>query len=117
MFRRSGGTLCRLTFYVDGVKYVMHPGEAMRRLRDDDLVARTVPLLTSVSHDVDCKMLAAVLRQRPYSGEATLSALGDPVFFEIDEAIVCQPDGLLLLGWHLAMPDIVKQIRYAAKIW
>lgn len=53
------------------------------------------------------------LRQ-PYTGADTLSALPESVLVEIEEAIFCPPDGLLLLGWKLAAPDTRFYLRSGA---
>jgi GT2 family glycosyltransferase len=46
-----------------------------------------------------------------YTGVSTLNTLQDRVLLEIDEAIFCPPDGLMLTGWVLANPGVVTTLR------
>ena len=59
--------------------------------------------------------LRVLLARRPYAGASTLAQLQDPVFFQIDETILCPaPDslsGLAFNGWMLTTPGTVAEIR------
>jgi GT2 family glycosyltransferase len=115
LFLRSGakpvGSLISISFDLNGVRSTMHVGVSLQRVREQELLPRSRPLLTLGSPDAGCDSMLAILARRPYAGEDTLAGLSDPVLFEVDEAIVCEPDGLLLMGWHLAKPGVVRDIR------
>ena len=61
--------------------------------------------------------LRTLLARRPYAGASTLAALRDPVFFQIDETILCpaaEPGGragLAFSGWMLSPPGTVAELR------
>jgi GT2 family glycosyltransferase len=63
--------------------------------------------------------LRILLERRPYAGASTLAQLRDPVFFQVDETILCPPlpghepgarAGLALNGWMLAAPGTVTEV-------
>jgi GT2 family glycosyltransferase len=107
----SLGSLCSISFDLDAARATVHAGPSVQRLREHELVGRLRPLLTQGPPDSERDVLLGLLSRRPYVGEDTLTGLSDPVLLEIDEAILCEPDGLLLMGWHLAMPGAVRDIR------
>ena len=80
-------------------------------LRDAELASRLRPVLAGAMRDAGRSELLALLSRRGYSGEDTLDRLTDFVRLDIDEAIHCPPDGLVLIGWHLAAPGTVASIR------
>jgi len=110
------GNLCSLSYAAGGGRGALFPGPTVQRLREPDLVARLRPILAQAPPDLARDGLArdgliALLGRQPYGGQDTLAGLSDPVFLEIDEAIVCEPDGLVLIGWCLAKPGTIHDIR------
>jgi len=107
----SLGSLCSVSYEVGGLRCTLFPGAAVQRQREADLVARLRPLLAQAPADLARDRVLALLERLPYTGQDTIGGLGDPAFLEIDEAIVCEPDGLVLLGWCLAKPGTIREIR------
>jgi GT2 family glycosyltransferase len=105
------GGLCSLSYEAGGVRATLFPGAPVQRLREADLLARLRPVLALAVPGLARDSLLALLARQPYAGQDTLAALNDPVFLEIDAAIVCEPDGLLLIGWCLAGPGVIRGIR------
>lgn len=105
------GSLCSVSYEAGGVRTTLFPGAMVQRLREGELVARHRPVLAQAPPAPARENLLALLARQPYAGEDTLAALSDPVLLEIDEAIVCEPDGLVLIGWCLAKPGAIRDIR------
>ncbi len=105
------GSLCWISFEVDGIRFTLFPGATVQRLREADMVALMRPVVAAAPPAVSRDGLLAMLGRQPYAGQDTLAALNGPVFLEIDEAIICEPDGLVLIGWCLAKPGIVREMR------
>ena len=105
------GALCAVSFRTESGPAVLYLAPAAPRLREPDLVARLRPLLTQGRADGGRDRLLAVLSRQPYAGTDTLAALTDPVLLEIDEAISCGAEGLVLIGWCLAKPGVLRHIR------
>ena len=75
------------------------------------LASRLRPILAGAARDGGRAELLALLSRRGYSGEDTLDRLTDFVALDIDTAILCPPDGLLLIGWCLAAPGTLARLR------
>lgn len=84
---------------------------ATQAVRDSDLPARLEPLLASMPVAGWRDSLLAMLRRRVYAGVDTIDSLGGSVRLQIDEAIACGAHGLALVGWMLARPDVVRDMR------
>lgn len=105
------GSLCSVSFEAAGRRVTLYPGPGAPRLREAELVARFRPVLGQAPPGLPRDSVQGLLLRQPYNGEDTLGGLNDAVFFEIDEAIACGSDGLLLLGWCLAKPGALRGIR------
>jgi GT2 family glycosyltransferase len=108
---RPLGGLCSVSYVADGVRGMLYPGHTAQRLREPELIARLRPTLTQAPPDPARDHLTALLARQPYVGLDTLGELSEPVSLEIDEAIVCEPDGLVLIGWCAAAPGVIREIR------
>jgi O-antigen biosynthesis protein len=109
---RVTGGLQSVEFSLDGVVYRAHAGHTTARLHDQDLVDHVRPsLLNRAFANRTREHLLAITSRRAFAGEDTLTSLSEPVLIEIDEAIVCPPDGVLLKGWHLSGAGIVRALR------
>jgi GT2 family glycosyltransferase len=91
--------------------YRLLAAAAAPQLHDVDLASRLRPILNAAIRDEARTRLLALLSRRGYSGEDTLDRLTDFVRLDIDEAILCPPDGLVLIGWLLAAPGTVQSIH------
>jgi len=105
------GGLCSISYEAGGVRFTQFPAQTVQRLREADLVARLRPTLLPAPPDPGRDALLALLARKPYAGQDTLAALHNLVFLEIDEAIVCEPDGLVLIGWCLSKPGAIRDMR------
>jgi GT2 family glycosyltransferase len=106
------GHLQSIVFEFDGVKYQALSGPSTERLLDQQLVERVRSnLISQAFANQNRTHLLTITARRGFAGHDTLNSLSEPVFLEIDEAILCPPDSVLLKGWHLAAPGIVRRIR------
>jgi GT2 family glycosyltransferase len=108
---RPLGGLSSILVETDDLRRGLCPSAAIQHLREQELIDRLRTILAGSDPSAQRDALLAILARKPYSGTDTIANLSDRVFLEIDEAIFCQPDGLLLLGWFLAKPGAVRQIR------
>lgn len=108
---RFYGRLQSLELQEDDARFRLVAADEAPQLRDVDVTNRLRPILGGALRDDARNELLALVARRGYSGENTLDRLSDFVAIEIDEAILCPPDGILLIGWYLAMPGVVEQIR------
>ena len=105
------GGLWLLSFEVGGVRAILQPGPKSPRLPELDLIGMLRPILAGAPPEPQRDALLALLALRTYTGTDTLADLSDRVFLEIDEAIVCEPDGLLLMGWSLARNGVIRSVN------
>jgi GT2 family glycosyltransferase len=109
---RSIGNLRCLSFTLDGVTYQIHAGSSTARLNDQEIVDRIRVTLTNQSFaNRNRDHLLAVTSRPRFTGQDTLTSLSEPVFLEIDEAILCPPGDVLLKGWLLSVPGAIRSIR------
>jgi GT2 family glycosyltransferase len=110
--RQAVGRLKSISFALDGVHYRAHVGDASAFLSDEALLDEVRPTLVNqsfISRNRDL-LMATAFRPR-FTGQDTLAALSQPVLLEIDEAIVCPPNGVLLMGWMISARGAVRSIR------
>jgi GT2 family glycosyltransferase len=106
------GRLRFVAVRMEDASYQAHAGDATRVLFDDELVDNVRPRLMNhafVTRGRD-SLMSLAFRQR-FTGQDTLSALSQPVLMEIDEAIFCPPNGVLLKGWIIAARGAIRSIR------
>ncbi len=108
---RPLGALCSISFEVDEIRASLSTGPAVQRLREQELNARIRPILAGSRPGKPHETLVALLNRQPYTGQDTLATLADRIFFEFDDVIFCEPDGVVLMGWFLAKPGAVREIR------
>ncbi len=109
---RVSGFLQYIDFSLDGQSYQARTGDFTTRLLDQEIVERVRQNLLHqavAGHNRD-QILASTAR-RGFAGHDTLSSLTEQVLMEIDEAILCPPDGVLLKGWFLASAGAVRRFR------
>jgi GT2 family glycosyltransferase len=106
------GNLQHLAFALDGVEYRARSSDRVLWLHDQELVDRIRPTLTHQAFINRCRdHLLSITSRRGFTGQDTLSALSEPVFLGIDDAVSCPPAGVLLKGWYLSAPGTVRSIR------
>jgi len=105
------GPLSTISLHVGGVRTTLIPIDEAPQLREAELAARVRDNLASAKPGLLRERLTNLVTRRPYVGEDTLEAFAPAIFLYIDEAIVCGPDGLVLMGWMLAKPNEIREIR------
>jgi GT2 family glycosyltransferase len=108
---KSLGSLISLSISGEGVAWTLYPPDSTPMLRDNDLIAALRPILGQLRPNASKGALVSLAGRRGYTGANTLSDLSDRVFLEIDEAVFCPPDGMLLVGWTLSHAGVVRAIR------
>jgi GT2 family glycosyltransferase len=109
---RASGNLQFHSFFLDGIAYQAQAGPGTKRLQEPELVDQVRQTLFAqafANHSRD--HLLSVTSRPGFTGQDTLSSLSQPILLEIDDAILCPPDGVLLKGWHLGTPGSVRSIR------
>jgi GT2 family glycosyltransferase len=108
---RPLGSLISLSLTGEGIAWSVFPSDAAPVLRDQDLIAQLRPIVGQLRQNASKGALVGLAARRGYTGKNTLGELADRVFVEIDQAIFCPPDGLVLIGWTLSHPGVVRAIR------
>jgi len=109
---RAIGNLQHLAFTLDKVSYKAVCHQSTARQTEQDLIGHVRSSLLSQAFDNRNRThLLSVTSRRGFTGEDTLSTLSESVLLEIDEAIACPPDGVLLKGWQLSVAGAVRNIR------
>jgi GT2 family glycosyltransferase len=108
---RPLGNLDAIEMQVRGLSSSIRASVSTQRLRDSDLGPRLRSIVGQVSETESSTTLLSLLSRQPYTGSDTLSALSDRIFLEFDEVIACPPDGLVIIGWCLAKPGVIRAIR------
>jgi GT2 family glycosyltransferase len=109
---RNFGDLLNLSIRVDDKAYRANAGMTTEHLRDKDLTDRMRAILVERAFvDDNRRQLISIVSRRGYTGEDTVAGLADPVLLEIDEAVLCPPDGILVMGWHLSAPGTMRSLR------
>jgi GT2 family glycosyltransferase len=105
------GSLCLLTFEAAGIRATLSRAPESPRLREQECIGRLRPILVGAAPTLQRDTLFALLARQAYAGIDSLAGLSDRVFLEIDEAVLCEPDGLLLMGWFLAKRGTLRSMR------
>jgi GT2 family glycosyltransferase len=109
--RASGKDIAgSVQFGLDGDTVVLTPTPEMTFLDGERLRDAVRPLLPQLDRGPAHDRLTRLAAPRSYRGGNTLDTLSDAVRLEIDAAIHCPPDGLVLLGWMLAGPGTVESL-------
>jgi GT2 family glycosyltransferase len=109
---RVMGSLQYISFDLEGITYRAIAGYGTARLGDQELIERVRSNLTHRGFaNRSREHLLSITARTGFTGQDTLSSLTEPVLLEIDEAILCPPDGVVIKGWHLAAPGVVRSVR------
>ncbi len=109
---RAAGQLEHVALTLSGVPYQLTAGHASQRLADHDMVARVRTTLVQQAFVQSSRdHLLSIISRPGFAGIDTLSLLSEPVLLEIDEAFLCPPGDVLLKGWLLASPGVIRSIR------
>lgn len=112
------GGLAELELEAGGVLVRLPAQVAAAALAEPVLITHATATIAALpATDPAIARLRVLLERRPYAGASTLAQLRDPVFFQIDETILCpHPEpggraGLALNGWTMSPPGIVTELR------
>jgi GT2 family glycosyltransferase len=94
-----------------GDAWTLAPPPEARACHDQALAALLLPVLERLPESPARTSLVALARRHFFNGANTLPLLRQPVFLEMEEAIICPPHGLTIAGWMLAAPGAVRAIR------
>jgi len=112
MFLRSDvaapGPLLAVNFWAAGKPMTVAMLKGAPVLRETELTARLRANLGQSKAGLAREQMLNLLARRPYAGEDTLDSLAPAIQIFIDEAISCAPDGLVLMGWMLARPEVLR---------
>jgi O-antigen biosynthesis protein len=105
------GDLVSLRIISDSAAWQLQPADRGRKLHDQELASGLQPLLACADAIPDACKLALLQARTRFDGTNTLGQLRERVLLEIDETILCPPDGLVLSGWAMMPPESVAAIR------
>ena len=105
------GALCSVSADIGDVSAAVTASATALRLREGELSVRLRHAIMQADPTADRDILLGLLARRPYAGEDTLNTLDVPVFLEIDETICCGRAGLAFMGWYLAKPGDIREVR------
>lgn len=95
-----------------GTKVRTIPVRPIQHLRESELTARTISLVSSAFGDAEARgRIFTLLTRRSFAGQDTLSDLPVPIHMEIDEAILAGDQGVVLIGWGLDPTGSVAATR------
>jgi GT2 family glycosyltransferase len=103
--------LLHLGVSIGGSAYPANSGSRSSKLKAADLVRELKPLVEDRVAPGEARQTLTALLSRIYVGQDTFDILTGTARLEIDEAILCPPGGLLLIGWRLFAPGVVKRVR------
>jgi len=105
------GALVSVGIAMPGNAWTVTPSQHAPVLRDQALANAALPVIAALVPGDTRTRLHALASRRGFTGANTLGELRDRVFLEIDEAIFCPPNGLVLVGWALFDLSLVRAIR------
>jgi len=86
-------------------------GEDTKQIPDQELSRRMRALVESAHASPQRRSLIGILDRRGFFGEDTSGELAAHVVIEIDEAIRCGEQGVLLMGWLATRPNAITALR------
>jgi hypothetical protein len=109
------GGLLSVAIEAGGLSFRIYPGLSIRRLREQELISALRGIVASAPAGLPRDVMLSILGRQGFTGADTVGELSDRIFLEFDEAIICEPDGIVLIGWHLAKPGVVRNISPALR--
>lgn len=91
--------------------WTITPTDNVAEYRNQVLSANITPVIGQAFNGPTKTRLSGLAARRGYTGTNTLGELRDRVFLEIDEAILCPPHGIAMVGWGLWDPATIARIR------
>jgi GT2 family glycosyltransferase len=104
-------SLVEVKVTLDGVVYTANGGEVSRKLTPPNLEEAFGQVVAARLEKGCGRETFSNLLSRVYRGQDTLGVLSDCLRMDIDLAIFCPPDGLVLIGWRLFAPGAIRRVR------
>ena len=79
--------------------------------RNEAMVERVHAELAAFPPSPPRARMQAMLRRTPFAGRDTIESLSAKLRLHIEQAILCPPDGVVLIGWMAAAPGLVRCLR------
>jgi len=108
---RVKDNLIELRLQSAGQAFGLKAAFQVERLTEAEAIARGRNQLAGAPPSERRTRLLALLNRPVFAGADTLHTLKSPVFLEVDSAVLCPPEGLLLHGWFADPFSQVKTIR------
>lgn len=109
---KSLGNLLSLTLRAAAAVVDVQPAHSAEAVGNDAIVKNLVGILANSDPGPARTRLQELASRSGYEGHDTVAAsLGDDFLLEIDEAIRCPADGIVLMGWMLARPGAVRVLQ------
>jgi len=105
------GQLQSAHLYTSGLHIQLTPIRSVPQYRESQLATALKSSLADATPGLASERLLNLLSRRPYQGETTLHTLAPAINLHVDEAIRCGATGLAIIGWMLAKPGEIKEIR------
>lgn len=106
------GQLQSIAFSIGQTAYRAPTGHFTRSLNEPDIVGCVRANLANKAYpEQNRDQIFAVTARAGFTGQDTLGSLSETVLLEVDHAIACPPDGVLLKGWIQCAPSAVRGIR------
>lgn len=93
-----------------GFAWTITPTDGVQHYSDSVLSANVLPTIAQLAAPQARQRLTALAERRGFTGVNTLGELRQPVFLEIDEAILCGRHGIALIGWAIWEPGTVRRV-------
>jgi GT2 family glycosyltransferase len=109
---RAAGALEHVALHFDQKTCRMQSGLRSQRLAEPDLMRRVRAILVKDAYvNAGRDSLLSIISRPAYTGLDTLRELSEPILMEVEEAFLCPPCDVLIKGWVLAAPGIIRSIR------
>lgn len=109
--RGPAGTLRGLSLADATHRWTLAPLADAPPRHDAELAAALAPVIAALPEGEARSQLQQRAGRLLFTGANTLANLSGRVFLELEEVILCPPDGLTLIGWTLSAPGTLAAIR------
>jgi GT2 family glycosyltransferase len=113
---RGMGRLARVEVLRSGNRACMAVPTDCQHLRGVDVGTRLFAELSNAQDASEGRgVLLALLQRKGFTGQDTVGALKNQIRLDLDDVILCPPNGVLLMGWMVAAgTDAVPAVRLRA---
>ncbi len=108
---RELGRLLVLGLRADVAVVLARPAASIDMLAPDATAASFQGLILHSDHGPAREQLRDLVARVAHDGRDTVASLSDRVLIEFDEIISCAPAGVVVIGWMLAHPGVIRTLR------